>query len=269
MKSIKMFEQFVTESKDSNFSHVVLAQLEPTLMTMLEDIKIQILEKTPEYKFSTWEIECIRIGLIIDMLKSFEKYAEPTDELIKMQPRRGAKGIEIYATIKREGQEYNYFTQAIGAGGYNIQSYHYRYLTKTNLPNPKIKNTLADEYSKELKRLSKAERINQEIKNFEREIEKAAVTVAKYISWTDEEIAKELKDQNHYSQNTPSWEEIIKRGANVNYDNDEAKYNSEIAKWKLSSINFWKSENVGWPSKRIESLNKEIKRLQVKLDSLI
>lgn len=272
MKTVKLYEQFITESKGSAFSHHVLAALEPTLMEMVERIKRQILEmyakKGINYTFTPWEDENIKLGLTIDMLKSFEKYTEPTDKLVSIQPKSGSKGIEIYATIERDGQSYDYYTEAIGAGGYNIQSFHYRYLTKTKLPSAKIKGTLAAEYIEKQKRLSKLEKLNQEIKSIERSIADIDAKFAEIANITDEQIAKILKDAGHYSHNNPSWEQIIKNGAAKNFNNSEAEYLASVEKTKQDGLEFWKTQNIEWPTTRRKGLEKELIKLNAKLSQL-
>jgi hypothetical protein len=273
MKQVKLFEQFLAESADSQLSHAVLTALEPTIATMVDNIKKWIVEENAKkgikYEINEWEAEMIRLGLIVDMLKSFEKYTEPTDKLVKISASGGRKGIEISATIERDGTEYPYYTEAIGAGGYNIQSFHYRYLTKTTLPSSKIKGTLANEYAEKMKKMNKAEKLNYEIKNYERDIEKIDAKLAELGTPSDEQIGKILKDEGHYSYNNPSWEQIIKNGAAKNYNNSEEEYNASVAQYQSNGIDFWRTQNIEWPTKRRKSLEKEIAKLKAKLEALI
>jgi hypothetical protein len=240
---------------------------------MVENIKKWIIEannkKGIDYKISEFEAEMIRLNLIFDMLKSFEKYTEPTDKLVTIQATSGRKGIEITATIERGGIEYPYYTEAISAGGYNIQSFHYRYLTKTALPSAKTKGTLANEYAERIKKMNKAEKLNFDIKNIERDIEKIDAKMVEIVGITDEQIAQILKDEGHYSQNQPSWEEIVRRDAAKNYNNSEEEYNTSVLKSKVGGIEFWKSQNIKWPINRKKSLEKELVKLRAKLNTLM
>ena len=270
MKRVLLFEQYVYESKNSIFAQQVLDALEPTLLDMVERIKNQILrmyaKKDINYTFTPWEEENIKLGLTIDMLKSFEKNTEPTDKLVTIQPRSGSKGIEIYATVERDGQTYDYYTEAIGAGGYNIQSFHYRYLTKTKLPNARVKSTLAAEYIEKQKKMTKAQKLNNEIKNIERDIEKIDAGFAEIANITDEQIAKILKDAGHYSHNNLSWEQIIKNDAAKNFNNSEAEYLASVEKTKQDGIRFWRTQNIEWPTRRRKDLEKALTKLRAKLD---
>ncbi len=275
MKAVKLFEQFVNESKDSNFSHAVLTALEPTILEMVENIKAQIIEqytkKNEKYTVSAFEEKMIYLGLIVDMLKSFEKYTEPTDKLIKIQASAARKGVEIYAVVERDGVQYDYFTEAIGAGGYNIQSYHYRYLTKTKLPNGKIKGTLSNEYAEQLKKLTKAEKMNAEIKSYQARIENNNRTIQASLGFTDEEILAKVNAGDNIMGKPfvwPTWEELVKRDAAKNYNNDEAHYYQRKAEAEADSIGFWKRKNITWNQENNKALEKQIAKLAAKLEQI-
>lgn len=277
MKPVKLFEQYLNESKDSNFSHAVLNTLEPTIMEMVENIKKWIIEDMekkgrPDYQINRWEAEMIRLSLIVDMLKSFEKYTEPTDKLVTIRANQANKGIEIYATIERDGQVYDYYTEAIGAGGYNIQSFHYRYLTKTKLPNAKVKGTLADEYAQKLKNLTKAEKLNASIKHWEARIAANNEHIEQSLKLSDEEIlAKYKAGENSMGKplTTPTWKEVMKNGAAKNYNNDENYFNQKMAEYEAGNIEFWKTQNIKWKQQDNANGEKELKKLRIKLESLI
>ena len=273
MSKFKTYGQFVNESVSSQFSQAVLTALESSILEMVENIKKWLIEENAkrgiEYKISEFEAEMIRLNLIFDMLKSFEKYTEPTDKLITIKANSGRKGIEINTTIEREGVQYPYYTEAISAGGFNIQSFHYRYLTKTSLPNANAKGTLASEYAEKIKKMTKSQKLNDEIKNLERDIEKIDAKLAEFAGITDEQIAQILKDAGHYSQNQPSWEQIIKNGAAKNFNNSEEEYNAGVVKYQASGIEFWRTQNIEWSTKRRKDLEKSILKLKSKLQSML
>lgn len=271
MKHVMIFEQYMNESKNSTFSHSVLSTLEPTIIEMVEQIKKWIIEnndkKGIKHTINQWEEEMIRLGLIKDMLKSFEKYTQPTDLLKTIQPRKGSKGIELFATIIRDGEEYTYYTEAIGAGGYNIQSFHFRYLTKTNLPKPKIMGTLAKEYENKIKHLSKLEKLNKTIEEYESKIKSAEELLELNKNKDDNQIWDEIKSMDTYYE-WPSWEEIIKRGVDSHYKTEEY-YNFKKEEALNGYYNRWKMTNIADIEKRIFYYRLEISKLNKKLEKLV
>ena len=75
-------------------------------------------------------------GLIGKFISSAEKYIKDfkLKENSKVEYYQGPKGYEINAeVIGLDGKEYNFNSFTFGAGGYNIQRFHYRY--KCNLKN--------------------------------------------------------------------------------------------------------------------------------------
>lgn len=273
---LKLFEQFVNESKETSLSQSVLTALNPTIITMVADIKKWIEEdykkknKGEELKLTEFEVEMIRLQLIADMLKSFEKYTDPSDKLVTIRASRGRKGIEIMAVIERNGETYDYYTEAIAAGGYNIQSFHYRYLTKTKLrSSARQSDPLSLKYIQELKKMTKVEKINYEIKNFERTIEDINAKLTKFANITDEEISKILTDEGDWSHDRVSWEEIVKRGADRNYDYSEELYMKREEENRKHGREHWRVLNIESPARRKVSLEKEITKLKSKLAALM
>lgn len=65
------------------------------------------------------------------MLQSISKHVPKDYDMIRnIELWDSVKGYELSAKLQGEGkEELTINTQCIGAGGYNIQEYHYRYLT--------------------------------------------------------------------------------------------------------------------------------------------
>ena len=228
MKHIKLFEQFISESNQTNIVNVILDSLEPTIVEMVAATETWFI-KTFEREFTKYDREFARINLTFDMIKAVENYTQPTDSLLSINVSKSNKGnIEINAQIQRDGITYPFSTEAIYAGGHNIQRLHYRYITKTSIPKTG-ETRITKEYTDRIKKMSKAEKLNNEIKNYEKRIENNNDLISKSINVSDTEIIKIIKADSKYEIN-PSWEEIVKRGAAKNYDNDESFYNSEMAK---------------------------------------
>ena len=266
MKQVKLFEQFILEYKTSGLIQTMLDQIEPTIQEMVNEVEVWFVKKF-ERPFSKFDKEMTRLHIIADMVKAVEAYTEPTDQLISISPSRSRKGsIEIVAQIQRDGTAYRMSTEAIVAGGYNIQRAHYRYLTNTNLP--KTGNSDATKaYAAEIKRMSKAERINTEIMALERDIERTKAQIEENGPKNDSEIAEILKDD--YAFNMPSWEQIIKNDAAKNYNNSEEEYKASMAKYQAGKIDFWKTQNVKWPTDRLKSLEKALTKEKAKLAAIM
>ena len=154
MKKLKSFDQFLNESKQTNIVNVILDALEPTIVEMVAATEAWFI-KTFEQEFTAYDRESARLNLIFDMVKAVETYTQPTDSLLSLNVSKSAKGnIEITAQIHRDGVAYQFSTEAIYAGGHNIQRLHYRYITKTNIPKTGV-SQLTSEYADKIKRMSK------------------------------------------------------------------------------------------------------------------
>lgn len=267
MNKIKTYDQFLNESKQSNIVNVILDTLEPTIVEMLAATEKWFVE-TFKQEFTKYDRENARLNLIYDMVKSIEMYTQPTDSLITLNVRKSAKGnIEISSQIQRDQDVYNFTTEAIYAGGHNIQRLHYRYIVKTNIPKTGA-SVITKEYSEKIKKMSKLEKLNNEIQNFELMIKKTTEDADKNSKLNDAEIIQVLKDKNDWYE-WPTWAEIIKRDAAKNYNNDEAYYNQQSKDSTAQKIESWKRINIEWKRKSIVDYNKTLKKLQAKLDSML
>jgi len=266
---INRYSDFLFEQTGSKtFKDQILEALEPTILQICERMKRNMIEayakKGIDYKWTALDEKYTQIAVVIDMLKSFQKYTKPTDSLISVIPFEGAKGIEINAKIERDGQEYDYYTYAIYAGGYNIQREHLRYLTKTKLP--MVNSDLTSEYINKMKSLKKAEKLSNEIQTIENDLQKIDAKFAEIKGITDEQIAKILREEGHWSHTQPSWQQIIKNGAAQNFNNSEAEYLENVEKTKKHGIEFWKNQNIKWPTDRRAMLVKMLAKLNAKLE---
>jgi len=91
-------------------------------------------------------IESLRYKIIFSIIENFSQITLPIKSIERLYLTVGYKGFEgSYKFAFEDNSSFVFNTQGIGAGGYNIQIYHYRYLTNfTNikLPNGSIVNNL-------------------------------------------------------------------------------------------------------------------------------
>ena len=268
MKKLKSYKQFLNESKQDNIVNVILDALEPTIVEMVNETAAWFSVKFKQ-EFTDFDREMTRLNLIFDMFKAIESYTKPTDQLLSMNVRKSVKGnIQIDAQIQRDRETYSFSTEAIYAGGHNIQRLHYRYITKTSIPKTGA-SVISKEYSNKIKRMSKAEGLNNEIMALERDIVRVKARIGENSPKNDAEIAQILKDANDYAFNTPSWEQIIKNDAAKNYNNSEEEYNASSAKYQADKIDFWKTQNVKGPTNRLKGLEKALAKERAKLAAIM
>jgi hypothetical protein len=136
---------------------------EMTELIMEQECKAYLERNNRVYVHSEYDIKCIRMSLIIDLLKSIEKYTLPSDLVKSLRSDITPKGFTITATIDRDGIDYRFSTDVIIAGGYNIQCLHYRYITNTNMPRIIASFELTNKYKDELKSINAKQRVINEI----------------------------------------------------------------------------------------------------------
>ena len=268
MKKINNYDQFLNESNNNDIMNVILDSLEQRITEMVLGIETWFRKNHPKNPISEYDREIWRISITRDMVIAVEKYTKPSDTLIDIQSNRGKSGnIEIRAKIQRDGEVYDFNTEAIYAGGRNIQVLHFRYITKTKLPQTG-NNTIAKQYEVKFKKLTKLEKINKEIQNYNTRIEKNQIEVNANLQLNDDAIIEIIKKDPKTSE-WPTWKEIIKRDAAKNYNNDEQYFNKKQEEHMQGNIEFWKTRNIKWKETFIEGAVKSVAKLQKKLDALL
>lgn len=147
----------------------LLIEAQPFIAELIEKQKELVLKETLENRgvampMSELDVEYYEIGLLYKMVQSFNKYLKVTDVLSDATIKKQLGLFEISATVTRDGKNYNFYTELIPAGGYNIQEFHYRYITKTDLPQSG-ENSAVENLKSKNTTLNKIKSIDLEIEN--------------------------------------------------------------------------------------------------------
>jgi hypothetical protein len=168
------------------------------------------------------EKENIRIYNIAKLSDALIRYITP--DFIKVKNIRlsqGSKGFEITANlIDKQNRQWDFRTIAIGAGGYNIQIWHYRYLI--NLSSPEVPSGIVRQ------RITQQEKIEREIKQQERlkeREEKNKLVKAKTLTSLFYAVRSKIKDWDVWLKSMLL--DQISRGTRKQTDFDEEQKNIE------------------------------------------
>lgn len=254
------------EKLENRILNELMVSLKPSIDSMIDKLN-ESYKKRTGLSFSEFDREMIELNMIYDMAKSIEKYTLPTDSLVSFNKSISKKGnIEISAVIMRNSTEYNFNTEAIYAGGYNVQILHYRYLTKTNLP--QTGNTsIVKEFGEKIKKLTKLEKLQDENKGYEKSLKLVSSQLENSLKLSDTEIIEILKSEGELTETT--WSDILDRGAAKNYNNSEDEFNEKEKKYRDSRVSFWKMKNIKWKEDYIKSLKSNIEKNNIKISKLI
>ena len=236
-----------------NIKEEILHQLEKPINDLtariIESEKALYLKKMgKELRITERDEEMIRLGLVIDLMKALQNYILPNDKLIGLNWTGGPKGIEISAGIEREGVRYHFLTEAITAGGYNIQRFHYRYIVKSKMP--RVMSDLAAEYVAKQKKMKAIERLEKELNYLNKTYEEKQTSVNTYSAMTRSELIEAMKDSNMYSWRYDAWKR----------DGDE-----EFLEQSIKDLKNW---YIDWPKRDMKTLLKRITKLNIKIDNL-
>jgi hypothetical protein len=248
----------------------ILHQLEKPINDLTQQIieseKAFHLKKTgKELNITPHMEEMIRLSLVIDLMKALQNYILPTDTLTGFNWYGGPKGIEISAGIEREGTRYFFVTEAITAGGYNIQRFHYRYIVKSKMP--RVMGNLASEYVEKQKKMTKIEKLEKEIENYQTRINEYQNRIDELTPMSKEELIVELGNHKMLGwrvKNDYKWENIDK----TYYKGTKEEWEAEQQKMIEDGVVEMLRWDVEIPKRYIKDFEKKIVKLQAKIETL-
>jgi hypothetical protein len=256
-----LLKKLILESNSSNIIDELLDRLKGNISDLLKKYE-ESFEKTFERKMSESDKEIAKWMITGDMVASIEKYTQPTDELVSVEATTSRKGnLEIYAKIKRGDEVYQLNTEVIVAQG-EVQRAHYRYLTKTNLPKTGNKE-YTSKIAEKIKKLTKQQKVEKEIDNFEKQIKKTEEELEQNQGKSDDEILDILRKGENRGMIDITWDEIVRRGADKNY-NSKSDFEKSQKDYIERSLDFWKSMNIKSKIDYIKALKKNIDKLKSK-----
>jgi len=112
------------------------------------------------------------------------------------------------------------------------------------------------------------EKIKKEIADYQARIDKNNEDILKNAQASDEEIFNVLSLGRNQHRDWPDWSEIVKRGADKNFK-DQEDFERSQAKYKADTIDSWKKMNIQSKQDNNKSLQREIGKLEAKIRAFI
>ena len=171
----------------------LLIDLQPKIEELIEKQKELVIKTTTEafgkpMPMTESDIQLYEAGLIFKMVQSFNKFIKNTDELYDVSINKRGGLFEVNSKVKRDGRTYRFDTELIGAGGYNIQEYHYRYIIKTDLPSSN-ENSAVENIKAKMGVLKKIRTIDEDIARYTKNIERfEQENIDGFVNWNNQII---------------------------------------------------------------------------------
>jgi len=245
----------------------ILVELESDIQKLVAAYAVAH-EKHSKTPMTQYQLEYTEIMVTYDFIKSVEQYTSKDDVLVSVQSSVSKKGnLEISVRISRDTQEYSLATEVIYAGGHNIQRLHYRYITHTNLPKTGNK-TMSDEYATKIKKMTKIEKLEEEIKINRNWMARYQGTVDKLSALTTpDEIFEYVCAEHPYSYYaTENYWDNMREDAQEWYGSQEAFEVKKEEELKKDIASFHHS--LKRAKNEVVRIQKDIAKLEAKIAAL-
>lgn len=250
------------ETTKSNVLRTILTNMKPQIQKGI-DMAVLYEEKLTSRVSSEFSKECIEASLLFDLYKSVVSYTNNDDKVKEFKSGMSIKGnFELSGVIVRDGVDYGFITEAIIANGM-INRAHYRYITKTNLPNARNQQHSQDIH-KVIKGNNKKKTILDHLNNLNT-MKNASIEKVEVMSkYTRQDWINQLEDgliQNNW--NTFSDEQKTEGY----YWSNEQQYVEWLNGANQKTIEM-QMERLQWAKDRVQQLTKSITKETIKLDKL-
>jgi hypothetical protein len=175
-------------------------------------------------KFIKEYVNTLKYSFIDAIIKNFTRVSKPIKSFKKVYIERGAKGFEgEYRFNFEDGSYFDFKAEAIPAGGYNIQKYHFRYLTNfeniTLADGRKVKGYYSVVENFSIKKMAQGGKLDQSHEKLKedlinskfkehKDIEQIAEEKGVELDYAQEQLRKGMQTESEHSYD-PMVQEII------------------------------------------------------------
>ena len=221
-------------------------------------LKLKYAESGLDFKFTELDAEYAALHCTIDLTKALGKFIRKEDELVKSTMSVNKGLIEGQIIIKRNGEEHYVDTHSIYASG-DVQRLHIRYLVDSSLPRITGKTPAQITLETEKKKMSKLEKIQENIRLIEKSIKRCQEEIKKYKKLNLKSIISDNKEKypftpgNYVSDDKPG-----------SIHKNEETYNNFITQMSERSLESNKNR-ITFSERQIKDNTKRIEKLKKKL----
>ena len=241
----------------------ILKNMRPQIQKSI-DLAIIEEQRVTKRDVTEFGIECLESALLFDLYKNVVSYTRNDDKIKSFSSGISIKGnFELYGVVVRDGQEYSFRTEAIIANGM-INRAHYRYITKTNLPN--ARNTQeADNMKAIIKSNNKQQRMIQEIERVEKLKSNSILDVERMSNFSREDWINQLDDKLM----TSNWDSYTQDQKDNGYHwSNENEYNVWLNEANERAIER-EMDRLNWALSRVKRLDVSIIKENKKLEKFL